>query len=60
LFSYVRLQRTTKEVFVANAIQLVLEHRQLFIYHHAAKVVKVAAKYCTNMGIPSSSSSSEE
>jgi hypothetical protein len=36
--------------FVANAIRLALEHHQLFIYH-ATKVVKVATKYCTNMGI---------
>jgi hypothetical protein len=37
-----------------------LEHRQLFTHHHASKVVEVAAKYRTNMGIPSSSSSSKE
>jgi hypothetical protein len=60
LFSYVRLQGTTKEAFVANVIQLALEHHQLFTHHHATKVVKVAAKYRTNMGIPSNSSSSEE
>jgi uncharacterized membrane protein (DUF2068 family) len=60
LFSYVRLRGTTKEVFVANAIQLVLECYQLFTHHHTVKVVEFAAKYCINMGIPSSSSSSEE
>jgi len=60
LFSYVRLWGTTKEDFVANAIRLVFEHRQLFIHHHAAKVVEVVARYHTSMGIPSSSSSSEE
>jgi hypothetical protein len=54
------LQDTTKEAFVANAIRLALEHHQLFIHHHAAKATKVAAKYCTSMGIPSSSSSKEE
>jgi hypothetical protein len=37
-----------------------LEHHQLFITHHVAKVLEVAAKYCTNMGIPSSSSSLKE
>jgi hypothetical protein len=51
LFSCVRLRSTTKEVFFANAIRLVLEHRQLFTYHHAAKVVEATTKYHTNMGI---------
>jgi hypothetical protein len=60
LFSYVRLRSTTKETFVANAIRLVLEHYQLFTHHHAAKAVEATAKYRTNMGILSSSSSSEE
>jgi hypothetical protein len=59
LFSCVRLRGTTKEVFVANAIRLALEHHQLFTHHHAAKAIK-AAKYCTNMAIPSSSSSLDE
>jgi len=49
-----------RRLFVVNAIRLVLEHFQLFTYHHAAKVVKVVANYRTNMGIPSSSSSSDE
>jgi hypothetical protein len=60
LFSYARLQGTTKEAFVTNAIRLALERRQLFTHHHVVKVIEVATKYCTNMGIPSSSSSSEE
>jgi hypothetical protein len=60
LFYCVSLRGTTKEAFVANAIGLALERRQLFTHHHVAKVVEVAAKYHTNMGIPSSSSSSEE
>jgi len=60
LFSYVELQNTTKEAFVANVIRLALEHHQLFTHHHAGKTVEAAAKYHTNMGIPSSSSSSEE
>jgi hypothetical protein len=60
LFSCVRLRGTTKEVFVANAIQLALEHRQLFTHHHATKAVEAATKYRTNMGIPFSSSSSKE
>jgi hypothetical protein len=60
LFSCVRLGGTIKEAFVANAIQLAFEHCQLFIHHHAAKVVEATAKYRTNMGIPSNSSSSEE
>jgi threonine synthase len=49
-----------KEAFVIDAIQLALEHHKLFIHHHAAKVVKAVAKYHTNMGIPSNSSSLEE
>jgi hypothetical protein len=60
LFSCVRLQGTTKEAFVANAIRLELEHRQLFIHHHATKAVEAATKYRTNMGIPFSSSFLEE
>jgi hypothetical protein len=60
LFSCVRFRSTTKEAFVANAIRLALEHCQLFTHHHAAKAVKVVANYRTNMGIPSSSSSSKE
>jgi hypothetical protein len=59
LFSCVRFRGTTKEAFVANAIRLALEHHQLFIHHHAVKAIE-AAKYCTNMGIPFSSSSLEE
>jgi hypothetical protein len=60
LFSCVRLQGTTKEAFVANAIRLALEHCQLFTHHHATKAIEVIAKYRTNMGIPFSLSSSEE
>ncbi len=37
LFFYVRLWGTTKEAFVANAIQLALKHRELFIHHHATQ-----------------------
>jgi hypothetical protein len=60
LFFCVRLQGTTKEAFVANAIRLAFEHHQLFTHHHAAKVAEVVAKYRTNMGIPSTSLSLEE
>jgi hypothetical protein len=56
LFFCVRFQGTTNEAFVVNAIQLAAEHCQLYIHHHAAKVIKVATKYRTNMGIPNSSS----
>jgi hypothetical protein len=49
-----------KEVFVADVIQLALEHRQLFTHHHATKVVEVVAKYQTNMGIVFIPSSSKE
>jgi hypothetical protein len=59
LFFRVRHWDTTKEAFVANAIRLTLEHHQLFI-HHGTKAIKVVAKYCTNMGIASNSSSLEE
>jgi hypothetical protein len=60
LFFCVRLRGTTKEAFVANAIRLALEHRQLFTHHHATKAIETTTKHRTNMGIPSSSSSSEE
>jgi hypothetical protein len=60
LFSCVRLRGTTKDIIVANAIRLAFEHHQIFTHHHVAKAVKVATKYHTNMGIPSSSSSLEE
>jgi hypothetical protein len=60
LFSCVRLRGTTKKAFVAIEIRLALEHRQLFIHHHAAKVVEAATKYHTSMGIPSNSSFLEE
>jgi hypothetical protein len=56
LFFCVKLWGTTKEAFVVFA----LEHHQLFTHHHATKAIKTTAKYRTNMGIPSSSSSSEE
>jgi len=60
LFFCVRFQGMTKEAFVVDAIRLALEHRQLFTHYHVAKAIKVATKYRTNMGIASSSSSSEE
>jgi hypothetical protein len=59
LFFCVKRLDTTKEAFVANAIRLMLERHQLFI-HHVTKAIKVIAKYCTNMGIASNSSSLEE
>jgi hypothetical protein len=59
LFFCVRFWGTTKEAFIAYAIQLVLEHHQLFTHHDATKVVKTTAKYHTNMGITSNSSSEE-
>jgi hypothetical protein len=60
VFFCVRLQGTTKEAFVANAIQLAFEHYQQFIHHHVAKVVEATTKYRTNMGITFSSSSEED
>jgi hypothetical protein len=57
---FVRLQGTTNEAFVVDAIWLVLEHCQLFTHHHATKVIKAIAKYCTNMGIVSNSLSKED
>jgi hypothetical protein len=48
-----------KEAFVANAIQLALEYHFLFTHHDVAKVVEITTKYCTSMGIISSSSSEE-
>jgi hypothetical protein len=56
-FFHVKLQGTTKEAFVAYAIPLVLEHRQLFIHHHGTETIETITKYHTIMGIPSSSSS---
>jgi hypothetical protein len=60
LFLYVRLWGTTNEAFVVDAIRLAFEHFQLFTHHHTTKVVEVVAKYRTNMGIASISSSSKE
>jgi hypothetical protein len=60
LFCCVKFRGTTKEAFVANAIRFALEHRQLFIHQHVTKVLEAVTKYCTNMGIPSSSSYSEK
>jgi len=60
LFFCVRLRGTTKEAFVVDAIRLMLKHCQLFTHHHAAKVIEVASKYRTNMGIAFNSSSLEE
>jgi len=57
---FVGLHGTTKEAFIANAIQLAFEHCQLFTHHHVAKVVQTTTKYCTNMGITSSLSSQED
>ncbi len=51
MFFCVRLQGTSKEVFVEDAIRLALEHCQLFTHHHATKVVEATIKYRTNMGI---------
>jgi len=50
----------TKEAFVAYAIRLALEHHQLFTPHHATKAIETTTKYHIIMGIPFSSSSSEE
>jgi hypothetical protein len=60
LFFCVTLWGTTKEAFVVDAIWLALEHCQLFIHHHVAKIIETITKYCTNMGISSNSSSLEE
>ncbi len=59
-FSCVKLWGTTKEAFVANAIRFAFKCYQLFTHHHATKVIEVATKYHTSMGIPSSSSSLKE
>jgi hypothetical protein len=45
LFSCVKLRGTTKEAFVANAIRLTFEHRELFIHHHVAKTIEATTKY---------------
>jgi hypothetical protein len=54
---HVRLRGTTKEAFVAYAIQLALEHRQHLIQNHGTEVIETTTKYHTIMGIPFSSSS---
>jgi len=59
-FFRVRFWGTIKEAFVTYAIQLVFEHRQLFIHHHATNVIKSITKYHTIMGILVNSSSLEE
>jgi hypothetical protein len=60
VFFCIKLQGSTKEAFVANAIRLVLEHHQLFTHHHATKVIEATPKHCTNMGITSNLCSLEE
>jgi hypothetical protein len=59
LFFVPRLQNTTKEAFVVDAIQLTHQHRQLFTHHHVVEVVEAITTYRRNMGIVSDSSSNE-
>jgi hypothetical protein len=59
MFFCARLQGTTKEVFVANAIRFLLEHYLLFTHHHVAKVTIATTNYRTNMGIAFSTSLNE-
>jgi len=46
-----RVQGTTKEEFVANAVQVEMQHRHLYIIHHVARVANIAATYQTKHGI---------
>jgi ABC-type lipoprotein export system ATPase subunit len=46
-----RLRDSTKEAFVADAIQFTFQHQQLLTYHHATEAIKVAVTYQKNMSI---------
>jgi hypothetical protein len=49
MFLVIKLQDTTKEAFVVNAVKLTLQHQQFFTQHHMAKVVEVVATYWKNI-----------
>jgi hypothetical protein len=43
-----RVQGTTKEEFVANAIQVEMQRHHLYITHHASKVYQVKHEIINN------------
>jgi hypothetical protein len=46
-----KVQGTTKEEFVANAVQVEMQHHHLYITHHVTKVANIVATYRTKHGI---------
>ncbi len=40
-----RVQGTTKEEFDANVVHVEMQHRHLYIVHHAAKTIKAIVTY---------------
>jgi hypothetical protein len=46
-----RVQDQTKAQFVANAVQVEMQHRHFYTAHHAAKVANATATYRAKHGI---------
>jgi hypothetical protein len=46
-----RVHGITKEKFVANAVQVEMQHRHLYITHHATRVANVTTVYQAKHGI---------
>jgi len=46
-FGVYKVQGTTKEKFVANVVQVEIQHRHLYIVHHSTKATNVTATYQT-------------
>jgi hypothetical protein len=40
-----KVEETTKEKFVANAVQVEMQHRHFYILHHVSKVANAIATY---------------
>jgi hypothetical protein len=47
VFGCYRVKETTKEEFVANAIQVEMQHHHFYIVCHAAKAANATATYRT-------------
>ncbi len=45
------VEETTKEEFVANAIQVEMQHRHFYTARHAARATNAAVAYRTKHGI---------
>jgi hypothetical protein len=46
-----RVQETTKEEFVANAIQVEMQHRHFYTTHHATRVANATTTYRAKHGV---------